>query len=392
MKRIKYKPVFFVAILSILFVACNNNKEAGKPDMGGMRMPDKVPPSDSARRDISLDALLKPTNAFVVSSIPITTLQTSTENIEVKALGTVQYDNRQRGIIAARIAGRIEKLYVRYRFQFINKGQKVLDIYSPELLTSQQNLLFLLKNDPGNSSLINAARQRLLLLGMSAGQINEVIRSGKPLYSVSVYSNYSGFVTDAGEASMQLTSQPDNNMNAQTTEELSIKEGMYLTEGQSIFTVINTNTALVSLDIFSDQQTLVKVGDAVKITAETSPVSVQSAITYIDPFFQGKNKTISARAYINNTAAKIPIGSQVQATIFTEAKNAAWLPSSAVLSLGLNDIVFKKEGAGFRAKKVITGIKKDDKIQIISGVAPSDSVAISASFLTESESFIKVKE
>jgi Cu(I)/Ag(I) efflux system membrane fusion protein len=252
--------------------------------------------------------------------------------------------------------------------------------------------LFLLKNDPGNASLINAARQRLLLLGMSAVQINEVTRSGKPLYSVSVFSNYSGYVTDAGETNMQFNPQAENGMNTQTTEELSIKEGMYLAEGQSIFTVINTNTALVSLNIFSDQQTLVKVGDAVKITAETSPVSVRSTIAYIEPFFQGESKTVSARAYIRNTTAKIPIGSQVQATIFTDAKDAAWLPSSAVLSLGLNDIVFKKEGAGFRAKKVMTGIKQGDKIQIISGLAASDSVAVNAQFLTESESFIKVKE
>lgn len=391
MKRLSDKTIL-VFFLVLLFSACNNKKENTTPDMGGMRMPDKVQRTDSTQQDISLNALLKPTNGFVISSIAVTTLQTTKENIEVKALGTVQYDNRQRGTISARIAGRIEKLYVRYRFQYINKGQKVLDIYSPELLTSQQNLLFILKNDPGNASLINAARQRLLLLGMSAQQINQVTNSGKPLFSVSVFSNYSGYVTDAGAMNIQFDPQPENSMNAQTTEELSIKEGMYLSEGQSIFTVINTNSALISLNIFADQLTLVKVGDAVKITAETSPVSVRSTIAYIEPFFQGESKTISARAYINNESAKIPIGSQVQAAIFTDAKNAAWLPSSAVLSLGLNDIVFKKDGAGFRAKKVMTGMKQDDKIQIISGLATSDSVAINAQFLTESESFIKVKE
>jgi Cu(I)/Ag(I) efflux system membrane fusion protein len=125
MKRIKYIPAFLIAILSLFFFACNNNKETERPDMGGMRMPDKVQTTNSLQQDITLDALLKPTNAFVVSSIPVTTLQTTNSTIEVKALGTVQYDNRQRGIVSARIAGRIEKLYIRYRFQFINKGQKV---------------------------------------------------------------------------------------------------------------------------------------------------------------------------------------------------------------------------------------------------------------------------
>ncbi len=397
MKKTINKAVFLPMVVSIFLFACNSNKENDKPDMGGMRMPDKVQTKDSIQPDIPLDALLKPVNAFVISSVPVTTIRTSTQNIEVPALGTVQYDLRQVGTVSARIAGRIEKLYVRYRYQYISKGQKVLDIYSPELLTSQQNLLFLLKNDPSNSSLINAAKQRLLLLGMSSQQVNQITNTGKPLYSVSVYSNYSGYVTDAGSPNMQINNTAENGMNTensltQTTEELSVKEGMYLDEGQPIFTVINTNTVLVSLNIFADQQSLIKVGDAVKITAETSPANIRSSIAYIEPFYSGETKTVSARAYINNTAAKIPVGSQVQATIFAGAKVAAWLPSGAVLSLGLSDIVFKKEGAGFRAKKVVTGIRHDNQIQIISGLAAADSVAANAQFLTESESFIQVKE
>jgi Cu(I)/Ag(I) efflux system membrane fusion protein len=393
---INFPYYLFTAFISLFLFACNSNKETDKPDMGGMRMPDKVQTRDSTQPHIPLDALLKPVNAFVISSVPVTVIQTSTQNIEVPALGNVQYDLRQAGTVSARIAGRIEKLYVRYRYQHISKGQKILEIYSPELLTSQQNLIFLFKNDAGNTSLINAARQRLLLLGMSSQQINQITNTGKPLYSVSVYSNYSGYVTDAGSANMQINSTAENGMNAgnsftQTTEELSIKEGMYLDEGQAIFTVINTTTVLVSLNIFADQQSLIKVGDAVKITAETSAESIRSSIAYIEPFYSGETKTVSARAYINNTAAKIPVGSQVQATIFAGAKVAAWLPSGAVLSLGLNDIVFKKEGAGFRAKKVVTGIRHDNQIQIISGLAAADSVAISAQFLTESESFIQVK-
>ncbi|MEO6454071.1 MAG: heavy metal-binding domain-containing protein, partial [Ginsengibacter sp.] len=73
---------------------------------------------------IDLTALLKPTNGFVISSIPVTTLESNAENIEVEALGTVAYDTRQVGTISARISGRIEKLYVRFRFQKINAGQK----------------------------------------------------------------------------------------------------------------------------------------------------------------------------------------------------------------------------------------------------------------------------
>lgn len=394
------QPYYFllaVFTVTILMVACNNNKKEKTQDAGGMRMPQNIEKSDSTRINIPLDALLKPTNAFIISQVPVTTLHTSTENMEVPALGVVQYDYRQAGSVAARIAGRIEKLYVRYRYQYISKGQKIMELYSPELLTSQQNLIFLLKNDPENNSLIHAARQRLVLLGMSAQQISQISQSGKPIFSVSVYSNYAGYVIDAGGANMQVTPAAGTGMNAgnlsaQTTEELSLKEGMYVEAGQTIVNIINTNTALVSLSIYADQQSLIKVGDAVKITAETTPESVRGNIAFIEPFYSGETRTLSARVYINNSGAKIPIGSQVQATIFTGAKEANWLPSSAVLSLGLNDIVFKKEGNIFRAVKVMTGIKQDDKIQILSGLMAKDSVVMNAAFLTENESFIQVKE
>lgn len=395
-RSIKFSKVIITAILGIFLFACNNNKKDEQHDMGGMQVPDHFKKTDSAKKDIPLDALLKPANAFVISTVPVTTLELKRESIEVPALGSVQYDYRQAGSVPARIAGRIEKLYVRYRYQYVKKGEKLLELYSPELLTSQQNLIFLLKNDRDNSSLINASKQRLLLLGMTSQQISQIIATGKPLYSVSVYSTYSGYVTDAGSPNMQLNNVANNGMTAsnfsQTTEELSLKEGMYVEAGQPIINVINTNTALVSLSIFADQQSLIKVGDIVSIKAETSATPIRSIISYIEPFYSGETRSLTARAYINNIAAKIPIGSQVQATISTGMQQASWLPASAVLSLGLNDIVFKKEGSGFRAGKVVTGIKQEDKIQILSGLEPSDSVVVNAQFLNESESFIQVKK
>ena len=393
---IKFSKIIITVILSIFLFACTNNKKEEQHDIGGMQVPDHFKKTDSSKKNIPLDALLKPVNAFVISTVPVTTLELRRESIEVAALGSVQYDYRQAGSVPARIAGRIEKLYVRYRYQYVKKGEKLLELYSPELLTSQQNLIFLVKNDPENSSLISASKQRLFLLGMTSQQISQIIATGKPLYSVSVYSTYSGYVTEAGSPNMQLNNVANNAMTAgnvsQTTEELVLKEGMYVEAGQPIINVINTNTALVSLSIFADQQSLIKVGDIVSIKAETSATPIRSIISYIEPFYSGETRSLAARAYINNSAAKIPIGSQVQAIISTGMQQASWLPASAVLSLGLNDIVFKKEGAGFRAGKVVTGIKQEDRIQILSGLEASDSVVVNAQFLNESESFIQVKK
>lgn len=133
--------------------------------------------------NIELESLLKPTNEFVIASLPVTAPQQKSITIPVKAYGTIEYDARAVGSISARVSGRIEKMYLRYRYEKVEAGQKVMDIYSPELVTAQQDLLFLLKNDGDNTSFIDAAKQKLLLLGMSENELNEVIRKGEPLYS-----------------------------------------------------------------------------------------------------------------------------------------------------------------------------------------------------------------
>ena len=150
--------------------------------------------SNKRLNGVELESLLKPTNEFVISKIPVTTIQKREEQIEMEALGNIAYDTREVGSISSRVAGRIEKLYVRFRYQKITNGQRILDIYSPELMTAQQNLLFLLKNDPNNIAFIQAAKERLLLIGMSSQQLQQVIKNGQPSLTIAVYSNYSGHI------------------------------------------------------------------------------------------------------------------------------------------------------------------------------------------------------
>jgi Cu(I)/Ag(I) efflux system membrane fusion protein len=167
---------------------------------------------------------------------------------------------------------------------------------------------------------------------------------------------------------------------------------MYVQKGQPLVTVINANRALIILNINPDQQALVQPGNAVKITPETAPDKLFAGkIDYIDPFFRPESKTLTARIYFNNSSLKLPIGSQVTAFIFTKGLKGSWLPSSAVLTLGLNKIVFKKEGDGFRAVPVTTGINNNDKIQITKGLFTTDTVAVNAQYLVDKESTIKTK-
>lgn len=357
----------------------------------GMNLVKKERQSKSVE-DVALESVLKPSNSFVISSVPVTTLEQREQDVELNVVGAVAYDTRQSGAISARVSGRIERLYIRYKYQPVKKGQRIMDIYSPGLVTAQQNLLFLLRNDADNTSLINAAKERLALLGMSANQIAQVIGSQSPKYSVPVFSNYSGFVTDLDK--MNNTVPPENmQVVTPSSQQLTIKEGMYVQSGQPVFSVYNSDRAWILLDIFPEQQNLIQQGNDVRIVPETAPQKIfRGKLDYIEPIFRTGNKTLTARIYFNNSSLHLPVGSRVTATIFASSKTANWLPKEAVLSLGRDKVVFKKEQGGFRTSKINTGMELNQYVQVTGGIEKTDSIAKNAQFLIDNEAFIKVNE
>lgn len=338
--------------------------------------------------NISLETILKPTDEFVVSTLPVTTPQLKQITTPVSAFGTIEYDTRASTTISARISGRIEKMYVRYRYQPVEIGQKIMDIYSPEFLTAEQNLLFLLQNDAGNSTFIQAAKEKLILMGMSEAQIQQMMKERKLLYSVSIYSGYSGHVHDAGMIHDGEESSISNTP-PRVTEELSLKEGMYVQKGQTLFMLMNHHLVWAALQIFNSDQSLVKVGNSVKIIPETDTSEViNGRIDFIEPFNRPNSKTLTARVYFHNKSM-LPVGSQVKAKIYPDSRYGLWLPQSAVLSLGMNNVAFLKTSGGFMAHKIITGIREDNLVQVTSGISEKDTVARNAQYFIDSESFIK---
>lgn len=358
------------------------SEKAGACPICGMEL--ELAPSKQEPYAVSLNTLIRPANNRVIASIPMLHMMQRAEDIEMPVLGFTAYDTRQTGSIVANYAGRIEKLYIRYRYQPITKGQKIMELYSPELLTAQENLLFLLKNDPDNRMLINAARQKLALLGMQPAQIDKVTSTGKPSYSITVYSPYSGHVQEAGM-------EPPASANpASTTPELAIKEGMYVQKGQNLFSIFNPDRAWILLQVFSEQVPLVKPGNKVRIVPETDPENAfLASIDFIEPVYRAGTKTATVRVYFNNAQRKLPMGSQVKATVFAGNRNANWLPEEAVLSMGLDKVVFVRTGESFQARKIATGIIHKHLIQVLNGLDKSEAVAANAQYLVDSESFIK---
>lgn len=265
-----------------------------------------------------------------------------------------------------------------------------MDVYSPEIQTVQQELLFLLKNDPHNESLILAAQQKLLLSGMSEAQLQQVIKSGKPSRTIAVYSRYNGHLHEAGNTMPGMDDSATKMDVSRSTEELPVKEGMYLQKGQNVFQLFDTGRSWALLSLFPEDQGKIRVGNEVIITPETAPAKrFRARIDFIEPVYRQNNKTLTARVYFDNASMEIPIGSQVRATIFGKAIAGNWLPAEAVLSLGVDRVVFIKASGGFRARKIRTGIDYQNQVQVLSGIRDTDSVAANAQYLTDSESFIK---
>jgi len=339
---------------------------------------------------VSLQTLLKPANNIIIATVAMVHPAKRQEPIELKAYGFIGYDNRYSGVIASNISGRIEQLYVDYRYQSVHKGQLIMKLYSPELLTAQQDLLFLTSNDPTNNILIQSAKEKLRLMGMRRSDIEKVMANGKANYAVPIYSNYSGHIHESKQ--LPATGSLDN-INPQEqlqSTPLSIKVGDYVQKGQPVFTVMDPAHAWALLNIFPGQAALIQKGDKVRIQPETAPdKDFRGSINYIEPFYRDEQKSLSARVYFDNSSRDIPIGSQLTAVIFAGEKEAYWLPEEAVLSLGLDKIVFVKTGEAFKARKIKIGVSNNKLVQVLDGLDETEAVAANAQFLVDSESFIK---
>lgn len=350
----------------------------------------------------SIDILLKPTYEYVLSATVTIRPEQKSLSISIEAPGYLAYDARKINAVSARYGGRIERLYVRYPFQPIQKGQRLLDIYSPEIVTAQQELIFLKENDPDNATLLENARRRLSLLGMPAGQISDVESSRKPLLSLPVFSPYAGLLVENpgggpsptmpgggmnDDKSAQNTSPPPPS--TATSAELSLKEGMYVQSGQRLFGLQSLETVWAILEFYPFDVQLLKVGQAVELRIESYAEPIRGKINYIEPLYGAGSKNLRARVYLSNPGRRLKPGALLTATVQAGSKSALWIPGLAVLDLGRSKVVFVKTAGGFRSQKISTGHRSGRMLEVTTGLSPDDEIAENAQLLMDSESFVK---
>ena len=344
-----------------------------------------------AREDNSIDNFLKPTDNFIVGDYQTTTAKDTTLSSEINLPGIVSYDPNSSINIAARISGRIEKMYVNYKYQKVARAQKLFDLYSPELLTEQQNFIYLISNDSDNTSIIKASKQKLLLFGMTVSQINSLFSSKKVNPRVSIYSPASGIVQ--GTEKMDNTSNSSMQSASNNTEILNIKEGNYIKKGEVVFKLVNTDKVWGIFNVSQGYNSLIKTNQSIKIATELDKNEfIDAQINFIETQFNPADKSNRIRVYLNNNKLKFPIGLRLQGIIKTNPTKAVWLQKQALVSIGSKKIVFIKMNNGFKATAIKAGIEIDDFIQIISGISVEDTLAKNAQYLIDSESFIKTEK
>lgn len=391
----------YIALLVSLVFACGNRREKhtalytcpmhpeivrdqpGQCPICGMNLVEKITEGVDVQ-DTGLQFLLNPTDQFVLSQVKTISATEKEMPAEFYTTGIITYDTRSVNTVSARVSGRIDKLYVNYRFQPVSKGDKLMDIYSKELVTEQENFLFLLNNDPENLPMIAAAENKLELMGLTKGQIAEVRNSGRAYQSLTVYSPYSGHLHDVSGTSMSGMSASNA-----PSQSLAVQEGMYVNKGQTVFSIYNTDKVWAVLDVQAGRQGLLQKGQKVKLHTDGITDTMQGEVDLIEPLVRQDQKTLSVRVPLNNPKGEIRVGAIVKAVIIPGRVKGLFVPASAVLSLGLNSVVFIKNKDLFEARLVKTGLSTKEWTEVISGIGPSDELAENAQLLIDSESFVK---
>ncbi len=393
-KRFIVKPLALFSLL--LAAACQQKPAADHHDIGKVEV------------DSALAALINPTDEKIVARVSTLAPQERAGAMLVEVQGVVNYDSRNEQYISSRVAGRIERLYVKYNYQPIKKGQLLMEVYAPDLAAAQQDLLYLAQHQE-DVALLQKAKQRLLLLGMSKASIETVLRTQKVNYRIPVYSAYDGFVventavaaaapvakptesaTSMDGMGMANTSSTAANVAVVENTPVSVVEGQYVNAGQGLFKVYQSKNVVAEFAIKPDLLPFVKKGQKLALynASDREDTFATAAVALLQPVV--KNGEAFTLAKVALGKQQFRVGELLIAKIPVVVAKSFWLPSSAVTTMGNEAVVFKTEAGVFTPQKVKLGINLGGEVQVLTNLA-GWKVAKDAAYLVDSESFIQVK-
>lgn len=287
----------------------------------------------------------------------------------VAAVGSIALNERELSVVQARAAGFVEKLWVRASLDRVAKGQVLAELLLPDWVAAQQEFLSLHRMNSGDASLLEAARARMRLLGMSDALISAVERSGQPDARLPITAPGSGLVTEIG-----------------------VREGMTVAPGATLFRINGFGTVWANAELPEAQGALVRPGMAVRASAAALPGQrFEGRVQTLLPEVDAATRTLKARVELANPHGALMPGMFVTMDFAPPAPRPVLVvPSEAVIQTGKRAVVMlSTSGGSFRPVTVQTGQEVAGQTEIRSGLQAGQKVVVSSQFLIDSEASLK---
>jgi RND family efflux transporter MFP subunit len=298
---------------------------------------------------------------------------------EIQTVGEITYDERRVKVVSAWIGGRIDKLFVDFTGVEVKEGDPLAELYSPELVSTQQEYLlaletmgkmWILGNEDAKRSaknLLEATRQRLLLWGISEEQIDRIKRTRKVNTHMTIHAPIGGTVIHK-----------------------RVHEGQYVKTGEPLYTITDLSVVWAMADIYEYEMAWVKTGQKVSIASVTYPgVPFTGTVSFIDPFLDRKTRTVKVRMDVPNPKLMLP-GMFIETRLkipLHDRKPVLSIPHTAVLDTGVRKLVYVKRDKGeYVPVEVKVGPRAGNYVAVLSGLKKSQRVVVSANYLIDSQS------
>ena len=327
---------------------------------------------DLVRKEIEAQPRKQPVVSIsnaVIQTMGVRTEPAIIDNLttKIRAVGRIDYDETRLTHIHPRASGWMEKLHLRAEGDPVKKGQLLGELYSPEILSAQVDYLIAL--DQSSDLKMEKARNGLRLLGVADSTIKRIEKSGETLNTVPLYAPSSGVITL-----------------------LTAREGMYVQPQMEIFTIAELSKIWVLVDIFEHQIDWLKLGASAEISVPAYPGKTWlGKVDYIYPEMDPDSRTLKVRLAFDNPDSLLKANMFAEVSIDGQQREqAVVIPSPALIETGERSSVVVALGDGrFQPVDVITGIRSNGYVEILSGVQAGERVVVSGQFLIDSESSLQ---
>lgn len=283
----------------------------------------------------------------------------------IRLNGKIQTDERLVVSQSSHIPGRIERITVNFTGEFVNKGQEIAAIYSPELVTAQEELLETQKIKDLQPQLFNASKEKLKNWKLTENQIEQILQTGKTKEIFPMLADVSGYVTKK-----------------------MVNMGDYVRKGEMIYEIANLSSVWLLFDVYESDMIWIKKGDKVAFTVQSIPgETFEGKITYLDPIIDPKTRVAKARIELANPDLKFKpemfVSGNVEAKLPMKT-DAIVIPKSAVMWTGKRSVVYVKlaseKGVNFIMRKVTLGPSLGDAYIIEEGLQEGEEIAVNGTF------------